>query len=87
MSPIHTARTIRDKKEMRPITQGSTQVLFLALTTGDLRKEVNRRIIWQYILHLHFRQVRNIEHSDGSVLPWFPAAETNPGSDYPNLGK
>ena len=36
---MHTAKTNRDKKEMMPITQGSTHVLFLALTTHDLRKK------------------------------------------------
>lgn len=82
---MHTARTIRDKKEMRPITQGSTQILFLALTTGGLRKGVNRWIIRQSILHS--RQMSNTGLSDARVLPWFPAAETNLGSDCLTLGK
>lgn len=35
---MHTASTIRDIKVMRPITQGSKQVRFLALTTAGLRR-------------------------------------------------
>ena len=42
---MHTARTIKEIKVMRPTTQGSRQALFLALTTDDLRKKAKGWII------------------------------------------
>jgi hypothetical protein len=49
---MHTARTIRDIKVIRPITHGSKQILFLALTTACLRKKVNG--LCHSAHHIHF---------------------------------
>lgn len=76
---MHTARTIREIKVMRPITQGSKQALFLFFTTAGLRKKANKWVISQGAPHpLLVKQIflGTSGPSGGRVLSWF---RTQPG--------